>query len=493
MIGKGKAVAAMTIRKRLFISNLLMILVPVCIAALIAAGCVGAVWYTVRFGGGLGFDDSEDFYQVSTGIAKLAEQSLPDSNEQETLDSITALLDRKAVSLKIEQDGQPYYAYGTASPADDALSKAAALLGDDARLSDGARSLYAHRVQIGGTDYRILIFGSTQQVSYTGLKLVAAAAMLLVLAAALAAVLLTNRFLTRFVFRRIEQPLALLADGVHQIRDGNLDFRITYDGKDEFAPVCADFNEMAERLRRSIEQTLRQEESRKELMASISHDLRSPLTSIKAYVEGLLDGVARTPEMQRRYLGTIKSKAEDIDRMVSQIFLFSKMELEEYPVHPEPLRLDEEVDSLMQSAAPEYRARGLEITVQPAPVTVCADRDLLRRILLNIMDNSLKYKNKPVGHLEITMQASGGVCTLGLTDDGPGVPEEACGKLFDVFYRSDPARRNPAGGSGLGLAIAATAAARMGGSIRAQNAQGGGLSIIITLPEEGNHAAYSDH
>ena len=121
MIGKGKAVAAMTIRKRLFISNLLMILVPVCIAALIAAGCVGAVWYTVRFGGGLGFDDSEDFYQVSTGIAKLAEQSLPDSNEQ---------------------DGQPYYAYGTASPADDALSKAAALLGDDARLSDGARSLY---------------------------------------------------------------------------------------------------------------------------------------------------------------------------------------------------------------------------------------------------------------------------------------------------------------------------------------------------------------
>lgn len=347
----------MTIRKRLFISNLLMILVPVCIAALIAAGCVGAVWYTVRFGGGLGFDDSEDFYQVSTGIAKLAEQSLPDSNEQETLDSITALLDRKAVSLKIEQDGQPYYAYGTASPADDALSKAAALLGDDARLSDGARSLYAHRVQIGGMDYRILIFGSTQQVSYTGLKLVAAAAMLLVLAAALAAVLLTNRFLTRFVFRRIEQPLTLLADGVHQIRDGNLDFRITYDGKDEFAPVCADFNEMAERLRRSIEQTLRQEESRKELMASISHDLRSPLTSIKAYVEGLLDGVARTPEMQRRYLGTIKSKAEDIDRMVSQIFLFSKMELEEYPVHPEPLWLDEEVDSLMRSAAPEYRAR----------------------------------------------------------------------------------------------------------------------------------------
>ena len=91
------------------------------------------------------------------------------------------------------------------------------------------------------------------------------------------------------------------------------------------------------------------------------------------------------------------------------------------------------------------------------------------------------------------MQAEDGSCTLVLTDDGPGVPPDACGKLFDVFYRSDPARKNPAGGSGLGLAIAAKAVSRMGGTIRAENAPDGGLSIIITLPRGKEDAAHFDH
>lgn len=485
----------MTIRRRLFISNLLMILVPVCIAALIAAGCVGAVWYTVRFGGGLRFDDSEDFYQVSAGIAALTEQAIggtPDER-QAAMDRITALLDRSAVSLVVEREGHPYYSYGSSSPADEPLSAAAALLGEDARLSDGTRSLYAHTAQIDGGEYRILLFSSTREASYTSLKVMAAVLVIVLLFAVFAAILLTNRFLIRFVFRRIEHPLDLLADGVHQIRDGNLDFRIEYTEQDEFAPICADFNEMAGRLRQSVEQTLRQEESRKELMAGISHDLRSPLTSIRAYVDGLIDGVARTPEMQRRYLETIREKAADIDRMVSQIFLFSKMELEEYPVHPEPLRLDELINRLVQDDAPSCQTDALAISAQTIPVTVRADPELLRRVLQNILDNSLKYKDKPVCRIRICMQAAGQSCTLTITDDGPGVPPDACAKLFDVFYRSDPARRNPSGGSGLGLAIAAKAVSRMGGAIRAENAPGGGLSIIITLPKEEDHAAHPDY
>ena len=483
----------MTIRKRLFVSNLLMILVPVCIAALIAAGCVGAVWYTVRFGSGLGFDDSEDFYQVSAGIAELTERALgaEPGGQQSALDGVSTLLDRNAVSLVVKRDGETIYSYGSSDPADETLVRAAALLGSDARLSDGSRSLYTHITQINGAEYSILLFSSAREVSYTSLKVLLAVLVIVLLFAVFAAVLLTNRFLIRFVFRRIEHPLALLADGVHQIRDGNLDFRIKYAGKDEFAPICEDFNEMAGRLRQSVEQTLREEESRKELMAGISHDLRSPLTSIKAYVEGLLDGVARTPGMQKRYLETIREKAEDIDRMVSQIFLFSKMEMEEYPVHPEPIRLDEMVNGLVQDDA--LRAAGLDVTKQTVPITVLADPALLRRVMQNILDNSIKYKNKPVCHLHISMQAEDGSCTLVLTDDGPGVPPDACGKLFNVFYRSDPARKNPAGGSGLGLAIAAKAVSRMGGTIRAENAPDGGLSIIITLPRGKENAAHPDH
>ena len=123
----------------------------------------------------------------------------------------------------------------------------------------------------------------------------------------------------------------------------------------------------------------------------------------RAYVEGLIDGVARTPGMQKRYLETIREKAEDIDRMVSQIFLFSKMEMEEYPVHPEPIRLDEMVNSLVQDDA--LRTAGLVISEQTVPITVFADPALLRRVMQNILDNSIKYKNKPVCHLHISMQA----------------------------------------------------------------------------------------
>ena len=163
----------------------------------------------------------------------------------------------------------------------------------------------------------------------------------------LAAVLVTNRFLTRFVFRHIQEPLETLAEGVHQIRDGNLTHRIAYDSRDEFQPVCEDFNDMAQRLRASVEQSQREEASRKELLASISHDIRSPLTAIQAYVEGLLDGVADTPEKQREYLTILQAKATEMDQLVRKIFLFSKMDLGEYPYSPEPLDPAQEVAAVV--------------------------------------------------------------------------------------------------------------------------------------------------
>lgn len=257
--------------------------------------------------------------------------------------------------------------------------------------------------------------------------------------------------------------------------------------------MCQAFNGMAVRLKTSVERTRQDEESRKELLAGISRDLRSPLTSIRAYVEGLLDGVARTDEAQRRYLTTIKTKAEDIDGMVSQLFLFSKLDMAEYPMELRTLRLDEFVTALAAETGEEYQRKGLEITVEALrPVWVTADGALLRRMLTNIIDNSAKYKTADFGRLRISVEDAGPDCRIVLTDDGPGVPEEALPKLFDAFYRSDPARKNPAGGSGLGLAIAARVVECMGGIINAQNASTGGLEIAITLPKEDDYAKDSD-
>ena len=485
----------MQVKTRLYISNILMIALPVVITVVMAICGFTIVWHVYK-SGIVGFEDSEDFYRASKGISELAEKALRSDPEKRLsgLRNLSEFLDRGSMSLQIVSDNEILYSYGDADEKDKTLLGAVALFGGEGSASCGGRSLYARNVTVGNEAYRILLLGSDAPLTYATLRNACLIFIIVLLSTLGISIWLTDRFLIRFVYNNIEQPLEILSEGVRQIRDGNLDYRIIYDGKDEFAPVCDDFNEMAFRLKQSVTLTQQHEQSRRELMAGISHDLRTPLTSIQAYVEGLLDGVAKTPEMQRRYLTTIKSKAEDIDRMVRQIFLFSKMELDDYPYSPVILRLDGEIKELVRDLGDEYREKGLQIETELSYASVRADPELLRRVLVNIMENSLKYKTKPNGMLRITLALEGPLCRLTLADDGPGVPEAARARLFDAFYRSDPARRDPNRGSGLGLSIAENAVRRMGGAIRAEASELGGLAVVIELPkaEVQNHAEDSD-
>jgi len=307
----------------------------------------------------------------------------------------------------------------------------------------------------------------------------------LLVAGIFAGLYFTNKFLTKFVFAKVEQPLEVLSDGVHQLRDGNLNHRIIYYTEDEFKPICEDFNEMAGRLKFSVDEVLKNERNRKELLAGISHDLRSPLTSVKAYVEGLLDGVAATPETQREYLLTIKQKTDDINSMVSQLFLYSKMDMGNYPTSPERLNTGKEISDFISACREEYKTKGLiiETGCMPTDSYIYVDPVQLRSIFANILDNSAKYKEKDIVGTSVSCNTDGGVIRIVFEDDGPGVPEEAIPKLFDVFYRSDPSRNNPQKGSGLGLAITAKTLERMNGRIYAQNRKEGGLRMVIEIPE----------
>ena len=476
-----------TIKNRLVISNILMIIVPVVITSFLGIICAGILWFVVTSGTGLGFNDSEDFYKASRGISMIIEKSLKEdkhANLVEDLARISGILDKNAMALSVDSSGQTLYQYGRATEADGILMEAEAILGGKGFVSNGTRELYVQQVENNGAVYRIAIFASPSELSYRTLKIVLVILAFILMFAILISILITNRFLTKFVFQKIEHPLDILSDGVRQISDGNLEHRIVYECQDEFAPICADFNEMAARLKASVELTKQHEQSRKELLAGISHDLRSPLTSIRAYVEGLLDGIAKTPETQKGYLEIIKNKAEDIDRMLSKIFLFSKMELGEYPDNPEILRLDDEVRQFIRALGTEYEEKGLILSANAlVPATVSADPDQLRRVLTNIMENSAKYKTKDTGTLTISLREDNGGYRLSLCDDGPGVPKEALSYLFEVFYRSDPSRQNPHRGSGLGLAIAANAILRMKGTIEAKTGKNGGLEIVIWLPK----------
>lgn len=299
-------------------------------------------------------------------------------------------------------------------------------------------------------------------------------------------VLLTNRFLNKKIIKSIVAPLYILVDGVHEIRDGNLDYRIEYRGKDEFSSVCEDFNEMARQIQQLMEARRKDDENRRELIAGISHDLRTPLTSIKAYAEGLMKGVASTPQMERDYLQTVSDKAEDLEHIVNQLFLFSKLDIGEFPFAVETVNMGDLLRQYRSNVAGEYEKRGLQVLLDDiaADIMVRVDPVQIRNVFTNILENALKYGDPLQGKIRIGAVLRDGNVDITFQDNGPGVTEERLDKLFNAFYRTDSARRNPGQGSGLGLAISHIIIERLGGAIYAKNAAEGGLKLIITLPLE---------
>ena len=299
-----------------------------------------------------------------------------------------------------------------------------------------------------------------------------------------------NNIVTNRMTNRIVETMEPLGEGGRQIQAGNLAYRIDYKGDDEFRPVFEAFNEMATNLETSTAQRQKEEAGRRELIAGISHDLRTPLTSIKGYIEGIETGVASTPEMQKKYFAIIKNKTADLEHIVEQLFLFSKLDMDDFPLNLRRCDIGLVVSDITENYRAEYASRGLAINFTAAPenIFVCADVLLLRNVIINILENSVKYKTGEHGQMEISVTAENnsaaeqGSALLRFADNGPGVQAEMLPKLFNVFYRADPARSKQ--GSGLGLAISAKIIERMGGSIYAEPSAAGGLAVVIRLLQE---------
>lgn len=296
-------------------------------------------------------------------------------------------------------------------------------------------------------------------------------------------IVVTNGVISAKTTKKITVPLDLLSYGAEQIKNGNLDYKIKYDSKDEFGTVISNFDEMRERLRQSIQVQLKYEEDRKELVAGISHDLRTPLTAIKGYVKGLKDGVANTPEKQQRYRDIIYTKACEMDVLVDTLFLFSKLDTGHLPFYFEKVNCQEYLDEFINQKTEDFARKGLEIVYHTScsPDTVVKlDADQMNRVFINILENSARYKPLDICHVDFEASRNGEEVVLEIRDDGQGVPEEILPNLFNSFYRGDASRTNPTESSGLGLSIAERIVKAHKGTITAQNKNG--LAIIIKLP-----------
>jgi len=481
MTQQKSEVSEVTIRRRLFISNILMLVIPILLSVMLVAVLILAIMGIF----GINISSSEQFYHVVEIVQPLSEKWEEDNDIGQIkadMDALWTKYGKNGLSIAIYQDEERVY---TAGPFEDSSLVTAA-------LSEPGGSYYSiNNVCLYTSDvgaYKIVLM-DTNDLLYNGLG--AANRLedfsllgIFLFAAVIVIILVTNRLLTRKVIGSIVTPLDTLVYGVHQIRDGNLDYRIEYTGKDEFAAICVDFNEMAERLLDMVNARQKDEENRKELIAGISHDLRTPLTSIKTYVEGFELGMASTPQMQKKYLDTIKNKTKDLEYIINQLFLFSKLDVGEFPMQIEQTDIGKWLSDFVNAVSDEYRQKGLQIIIAEniQGVVVRADSVQLRNVLTNILENSLKYGNKERGIMSAACREDNANVMITLTDNGPGVPDDALDMLFNVFYREDKARTNTGQGSGLGLAISAKIINRLGGTIRAANALNGGLSITITLP-----------
>ena len=330
-----------------------------------------------------------------------------------------------------------------------------------------------------GEAYVVAFLGDMSlDVSVSEVKGMIIGACAAVAGAVLIATVLMDMFLSRFLIRHVAGPLAELSGALRTVSQGNLSFRMRDGTTDEFSAVRADFNTMASRLEESTNTLVRQADVRRRLLADVAHDVRSPLTSIQGYAEGLRDGMADDPERRQRYLDTIIRKSEEAVALMSEIFEYSKLDLDEYPVRCKPIRLDlavkQAADEFVATEWPgvqesDQPANSLALTYDVAPVVAVADPALIGRIVHNVLSNSMKYASGPQGvRLTITVRDEDDAAFVRMADEGPGVPDDVLPRLFDPLFRVDEARSRVEGavqGSGVGLAFVRRAVDRMGGTV----------------------------
>lgn len=298
----------------------------------------------------------------------------------------------------------------------------------------------------------------------------------------------TNLILTFLVSRSIIKPLSNLKKAAIDIKNGNLDCEIRYRSRDEIGELSSAFEEMRLKLKESIELTQQYEQNRKELVSNISHDLKTPITAVKGYVEGIIDGVADTQDKMDKYIRTIYTKTNEIDKLIDELFLYSKLDLKKLAFNFEKVDIRKYLQHCIEDLCFDLESKGIILTFQDfcdGNMIVIADREKLNRVITNVIYNSAKYMDMDRGRIEVELHEEANEAVIKIRDNGQGISESKVPFIFDRFYRADPARNTNKGGSGLGLSISKHIIEEHGGIIWAQSKKGVGTTISFTLKKVG--------
>nr|WP_294667881.1 HAMP domain-containing sensor histidine kinase [uncultured Blautia sp.] len=287
-----------------------------------------------------------------------------------------------------------------------------------------------------------------------------------------------------WVYRSIAVPLVKLKKATQNIKEGNLDFVLDVEGKDEFSELCQDFEEMRRRLKESTEEKSLIEKENRELISNISHDLKTPITAVKGYVEGIMDGVADTPEKMDRYVRTIYNKTNEMDHLINELTFYSKIDTNRIPYTFSKLNVEDYFSDCAEEVGLELETRGIELVYAnyvEKDVMVIADGEQIRRVIHNIIGNAIKYMDKPKGIIQIRIKDVGDFIQIEIEDNGKGIGPKDLPYIFDRFYRTDVSRNSSKGGSGIGLSIVKKILEDHGGKVWATSRLGIGTIMYFVL------------
>ena len=294
----------------------------------------------------------------------------------------------------------------------------------------------------------------------------------------------TSIMLTQWIHKGVFEPVNQLNIAMKKIKGGNFDYRLQTESKGEIGELYRNYEDMRLRLKESAEEKIHQEKQNRELISNISHDLKTPITAIKGYVEGIMDGVADTPEKMDKYIKTVYNKANDMDRLINELTIYSKIDNNRIPYHFHRINVAEYFGDCVEEVGLDLDSRHIRLNysnIVSPDTKIIADPEQMRRVINNIISNSVKYMDKKQGVIDIRILDEVDSIRVEIEDNGKGISPKDLPKVFERFYRTDASRNSSQGGSGIGLSIVKKIIEDHGGYIWATSKEGEGTCMHFVL------------
>lgn len=479
----------MKFKTRLRVTFITIILLPLFLTIIAFCG-IGLYLTSVRGGlpaAELSYDNMRELTEATDrAFVVLKEQAQADASrlaDREYLNRINVEIARRSTDIIVRKGSDLYYA-GNMEAAQDFLPKLPdygdADLSEESGIYYGEYNKFVKQIDFlfpDGDEGSIFVVTKANALISKHLLVDMFVAIFLIL-------IFTSIMLTRWIHRGVFNPVTELNVAMQKIKDGNFEYALETNIKGEIGDLYHNYEDMRLRLKESTEENRESEKQNRELISNISHDLKTPITAIKGYVEGIMDGVADTPEKMDKYIKTIYNKANDMERLINELTYYSGIDNNRIPYNFHRINVTDYFGDCLEEVGIDLEQRGIELNysnLADPETVVIADPEQMKKVINNIISNSIKYMDKPHGTIDIRILDEVDSIRIEIEDNGKGIAQKDLGRIFERFFRTDASRNSAQGGSGIGLSIVKKIIEDHGGYIWATGKEGEGTCIHFVL------------